>query len=174
MRNAGKCLRSALILSAYVIGACMTLDQPAIAQDFYGDWRGSGFARPGIFGKKEKIFCKIAGKASGKGKSELSGRCAATTKSGKFSLQITESSGGKVAAIASFAGLAGTFTYSGRKRSSGYVLRSDKPITQEKITFNSQIFISYNGATKMTLTETAVDVSNGNKTTVLSISFKRQ
>jgi len=174
MRRPANTLGNVLAWLACVVCISLTLSPSSFAQELYGEWRGSGFARPSIFGKKEKIYCKIIGKASGPGKSELSGRCATTTKSRKFSLQITETGGNAVKAVANIAGSAKPFAFTGRKQTSGYVMHSDEPTTQEGIVFTSQFVISFSGSTKMMMRQTAVNIDTGKQVTVVNTAFKKQ
>lgn len=164
---------------AVVAAALMAAASPSLADDlsnlFEGRWTGNGTIRQNGFDTPEKARCKVAGTRKPGGATFFSGRCATVSGSAAFAMTIRLVPGTERYEVeARLPDLVQLVRMRGTARDRSMRLSPIKPVKQGSRTVTGEIDILFSGDASMTMTQTAIDVSTGERAKAVSMVFEKR
>lgn len=164
---------------AAVAAAILVMALPSFANDlsplFEGQWTGNGTIRPNSFDAPEKARCKVSGSRKPGGATLFSGRCATVSGSGAFAMTIRLVPGTERYEVeARLPDLVQPVRMRGTARGRGMRFSLLKPVKQDGRTVTGRIDIVFSGDASMAMTQTAIDVSSGERAEAVSMVFKKR
>lgn len=153
--------------------------QPCVADDltdlFEGQWTGNGTIRPNGFDAPEKARCKVAGSRKPGGATVFSGRCATVNGSGTFAMTIRRVPGTERYEVeARLPDLVQPVRMRGTKQGRSMRFSLLNPVKQDRRMVTGRIDIVFSGHAAMAMTQTAIDVSTGERVKAVSMVFERR
>lgn len=164
---------------AIVAAALMAVSGPSLADDlsglFEGKWTGNGTISPRNFDPPEKARCKVVGTRTAGGTTRFSGRCATVSGSGAFKMNIRLVPGtDRYEVEAQLPDFVQPVRMRGRARGKTMILALMKPLKQGGRTVTGKIEIIFSNDDSIRMTQTATDVSTGERAEAISMIFEKR